>query len=302
MRKSLLIFIIAGALLLTGCQEASVARQLEGLSEIMEQIGPLPTVTPTPKPTPSPKPTQRPKATPTPTPSPKPTPSPTTSPTAEPSPTPTPTPTPSLTPAPTPSPTPTPTPKPTPTPSPTPAPTPEPTATPYPEWMFAPTPGSIPYMTPAPTPVPTPTPTQAPDPGPSQITDAADAAEPSATYATGQEVAEFAQQYVGYNYVWGGKSPETGFDCSGLVYYVYQQFGYELNRTAADQARNGSHVEADALEPGDVLCFYKGSTIGHSGIYIGDGNYVHAQDSATGVVISPLSERKGGFEARRILK
>ena len=52
MRKSLLIFIIAGALLLTGCQEASVARQLEGLSEIMEQIGPLPTVTPTPEPTP----------------------------------------------------------------------------------------------------------------------------------------------------------------------------------------------------------------------------------------------------------
>lgn len=164
--------------------------------------------------------------------------------------------------------------------------------------MFAPTPGSIPYMTP----VPTPTPTPAPDSGPSQITDAADAANPSATYATGQQVAEFAQQYVGYNYVWGGKSPETGFDCSGLVYYVYQQFGYELNRTAADQARNGTRVEADALEPGDVLCFYKGSTIGHSGIYIGDGNYVHAQDSATGVVISPLSERKGGFEARRILK
>ena len=168
--------------------------------------------------------------------------------------------------------------------------------------MFAPTPGYIPYMTPAPTPVPTPTPSQAPDSGPSQITDAADAANPSATYATGQQVAEFAQQYVGYNYVWGGKSPETGFDCSGLVYYVYQQFGYELNRTAADQARNGTHVEADALEPGDVLCFYKGSTIGHSGIYIGDGNYVHAQDSATGVVVSPLSERRGGFEARRILK
>ena len=292
MRKSLLIFIIAGALLLTGCQEASVARQLEELSEIMEQVGPLPTVTPTPEPTPtpSPKPTQRPKATPAPTPAPTLAPTPT--PTAEPSPTPTPTP----------SPTPTPTPKPTPSPTPTPAPTPEPTATPYPEWMFAPTPGSIPYMTPAPTPVPTPVPTQAPASGPSQITDAADAANPSATYATGQEVAAFAQQYVGYNYVWGGKSPETGFDCSGLVYYVYQQFGYELNRTAAEQAGNGSHVEADALEPGDVLCFYKGGTIGHSGIYIGDGNYVHAQDSATGVVISPLSERKGGFEARRILK
>ena len=294
MRKSLLILIFAGALLLTGCQEASVARQLEELSELVEQIGPLPTVTPTPSPTP--KATPRPKATPTPSPAPK------LTPTTTPEPSPAPTSTPTPTPTPTPSPTPAPTPKPTPTPSPTPAPTPEPTVTPYPEWMFAPTPGSIPYMTPAPTPVPTPVPTQAPDSGPSQITDAADTETPSATYATGQEVAEFAQQYVGYNYVWGGKSPETGFDCSGLVYYVYQQFGYTLNRTAADQARNGTHVEADALEPGDVLCFYKGSTIGHSGIYIGDGNYVHAQDSATGVVISPLSERKGGFEARRILQ
>lgn len=168
--------------------------------------------------------------------------------------------------------------------------------------MFAPTPGSIPYMTPAPTPVPTPAAAQAPSSAPSQITEAADTQSPSATYATGQEVAAFAQQYVGYNYVWGGKSPETGFDCSGLVYYVYQQFGYELNRTAAGQAGNGTHVEAGALEPGDVLCFYKGSTIGHSGIYIGGGSYVHAQDSATGVVISPLSERTGSFVARRILQ
>lgn len=292
MRKTLLILLFAAALLLTGCQEAAVARQLEELAEVMDQIGPLPTVTPTPEPTPSPKPTLRPKATPAPTLTPSPTPAPT------PSPTPAPTPSPTPTPTPTPSPTPTPTPRPTPTP----APTPEPTPTPYPEWMFAPTPGSIPYMTPAPTPAPTPVPTQAPNSAPSQITEAADTQSPSATYATGQEVAEFAQQYVGYNYVWGGKSPETGFDCSGLVYYVYQQFGYTLNRVAADQARNGVHVDADALEPGDVLCFYKGSTIGHSGIYIGDGNYVHAQDSATGVVISPLSERKGGFEARRILQ
>ena len=170
--------------------------------------------------------------------------------------------------------------------------------------MFAPTPGSIPYMTPAPTPVPTPVPTQAPDSGPSQITDAADAANPSATYATGQQVAEFAQQYVGYNYVWGGKSPETGFDCSGLVYYVYRQFGYTLNRVACDQANNGVHVEPDQLQPGDILCFYSGSDyIGHVGIYIGDNKFVHAQNSATGVVVSALEVyyANRGFEARRII-
>lgn len=281
------------SLLLTGCQSAVLARQLENLSALLEQAGPLPTVTPTPAVTP------KPSATPKPTASPKPTPAATPKPTATPSPSPTATATPSPKPTATPRPTPTPTPRPTPTATPKPTATPEPTPTPYPDWMMAPIPESIPYMTPKPTPQPTPEPTPAP---PSQITEAGDTSNPSATYATGQEVADFAQQYVGYSYKWGGSSPETGFDCSGFVYYVYQQFGYELNRTAADQAANGVHVEPDELEPGDVLCFYKGSYIGHSGIYIGDGSYVHSQDSATGVVVSPLSERTGGFEARRILE
>lgn len=291
MRKSLLILICLLTMLLTGCQSAALARQMENISEIMEQIGPLPTVTPSPTATP------RATAKPSPSRTPKPTLTPSPVPTAAASPSPSPT----ATPSPSPVPTAKPAPKPTPTPSPTPEPTatPVPTQTPYPSWMFAPIPVSIPYITPTPTPVPTPEPTPAP---PSQISQAGDTSSPSATYATGQEVADFAQQYVGYSYKWGGSSPETGFDCSGFVYYVYQQFGYELNRTAADQASNGSHVEPDALEPGDVLCFYKGSYIGHSGIYVGDGNYVHSQDSATGVVVSPLSERTGGFEARRILQ
>lgn len=124
----------------------------------------------------------------------------------------------------------------------------------------------------------------------------------SPTYATGKKVADFALQYVGYNYLYGGKTPETGFDCSGLVYYTYGCFGYQLDRTAAAQAQNGEHVELDALEPGDILCFYNGgSWIGHVGIYIGDGEYVHAQNEATGVIISAVSEVKCKIEARRIL-
>ena len=120
----------------------------------------------------------------------------------------------------------------------------------------------------------------------------------------GRQVAEFALQFVGYNYCWGGKSPETGFDCSGLVYYVYQQFGYTLNRVACDQANNGVHVEPDQLQPGDILCFYSGNDyIGHVGIYIGDNKFVHAQNSATGVVVSALEGyyANRGFEARRII-
>ena len=124
------------------------------------------------------------------------------------------------------------------------------------------------------------------------------------SYEKGQQIAQFALQYVGYNYCWGGKDPSTGFDCSGLVYYTYQHFGYTLNRVAQDQARNGVAVSADELQPGDILCFYSGSSyIGHSGIYIGNGMFVHAQNSATGVVITQLagSYANRGFEARRIV-
>ena len=119
----------------------------------------------------------------------------------------------------------------------------------------------------------------------------------------GMQIAQYAVQFVGCPYSWGGKDP-SGFDCSGFVYYVYQQFGITLNRVAQEQAQNGVPVDPSALQPGDVLCFYSGSSyIGHAGIYIGNGMFVHAQNSVTGVVITELaghySER--GFEARRIV-
>ena len=120
---------------------------------------------------------------------------------------------------------------------------------------------------------------------------------------TGQQIASYACQFVGSRYVWGGTTPD-GFDCSGLVYYVYKQFGYTLNRVAADQASNGRHVEPSELQPGDILCFYSGSSyIGHAGIYIGNGQFVHASNSTTGVIISDLAGYyvSRGYEARRII-
>ena len=118
----------------------------------------------------------------------------------------------------------------------------------------------------------------------------------------GRQIADYALQFVGYNYCWGGTSPSSGFDCSGLVYYVYSQFGYTLNRVACDQANNG--VSVTDLQPGDILCFYSGSSyIGHVGIYIGDNKFVHAQNSATGVVVTELAGyyASRGYEARRIV-
>lgn len=121
---------------------------------------------------------------------------------------------------------------------------------------------------------------------------------------TGREVADFALNYVGYNYRWGGESPSTGFDCSGFTSFVYKQFGYELNRVACDQAKNGKAVSNDKLQPGDILCFYSsGSYIGHVGLYIGDNMFVHAANSSSGVITSSVTGYYAtrGFVARRIL-
>ena len=125
----------------------------------------------------------------------------------------------------------------------------------------------------------------------------------SAGSGIGAKAAEMALQYVGYNYKWGGQSPSTGFDCSGLVYYVYSQLGYTLPRVANDQASYGTGVSLSDIQPGDILCFYSGSNyVGHVGLYIGDNKFVHASTSTTGVIISELSGyyQSRGFVIRRV--
>lgn len=106
----------------------------------------------------------------------------------------------------------------------------------------------------------------------------------------GQQIADLAQQYVGYSYVYGEESPSRGFDCSGLVYYCYGQFGYKLSRTASQQYKNhGTSVSKSELKVGDLVFFSSsGDGVTHVGIYIGDGKFVHASTSKTGVIISEL--------------
>ena len=108
---------------------------------------------------------------------------------------------------------------------------------------------------------------------------------------------DVAQQYLGVPYVWGGESP-AGFDCSGLVQYVYGQLGVDLPRTAADQARVGQPVAslADA-RPGDLLAFH--DPVDHIGIYAGNGLMVVAPK--TGDVVKVQSVYDEPTAIRRVL-
>jgi cell wall-associated NlpC family hydrolase len=95
-----------------------------------------------------------------------------------------------------------------------------------------------------------------------------------------------AMQYLGVPYVWGGASP-SGFDCSGFVMFVYAQLGVSLPHHAASQFNYGTPVSIDQLEPGDLV-FFDG--LGHEGIYIGGGQFIHAPHTGDVVKISSLGD------------
>jgi peptidoglycan DL-endopeptidase CwlO len=100
----------------------------------------------------------------------------------------------------------------------------------------------------------------------------------------GQAVA-IAEQYLGVPYVWGGASP-SGFDCSGLVMYVYGQLGVSLPHNAAAQYASLPHVPLGDLQPGDLVFFYG---FGHVGIYVGNGTMIHAPHTGTVVQFGSIS-------------
>jgi cell wall-associated NlpC family hydrolase len=112
------------------------------------------------------------------------------------------------------------------------------------------------------------------------------------------EAASIALQYLGVPYRWAGADPDTGFDCSGLVMYVFAQLGVQLPHFAAGQYGYGSPVARDQLQPGDLV-FFDG--LSHVGIYIGNGQFVHAPHTGTVVSIASLASFGGSYVgARRV--
>lgn len=103
---------------------------------------------------------------------------------------------------------------------------------------------------------------------------------------TGVDLANYATQFVGNPYVYGGSSLTDGADCSGFVMAVYAQFGYSLPHSAGAQSGYGTKVDTSSLEPGDIVFYGSDGVIGHCGIYIGSGNIVHASNEETGIKIS----------------
>jgi peptidoglycan DL-endopeptidase CwlO len=114
----------------------------------------------------------------------------------------------------------------------------------------------------------------------------------------GLRVVQIANHLTGVPYSWGGTSPRSGFDCSGLVQYVYSKGGIDLPHHAASQYSRGRRVGRGALRAGDLVFF---SGLGHVGIYAGGGKFIHAPRRGTTVRWSRLSSHGSYYGARRLV-
>lgn len=112
----------------------------------------------------------------------------------------------------------------------------------------------------------------------------------------GSAIVKKTLSYLGLPYVWGGSNPETGFDCSGLVNYVYAKFGYTITRVAEYQYKlDGKYVKFSELQAGDLVFFHSPgdkTDISHVGMYICGGLFVHASGKGTGIIVSSLYQTK----------
>lgn len=112
---------------------------------------------------------------------------------------------------------------------------------------------------------------------------------------------EDAKYFKGGRYIWGGTTPH-GFDCSGYVQYLYKKHHINLPRTAWSQSKSGTPINKNQLEEGDLVFFLtdkkRGIPVTHVGIYLGDGEFIHAASKKKGIIISPLNT---GYYAKKFV-
>ena len=116
----------------------------------------------------------------------------------------------------------------------------------------------------------------------------------SSSSGSGSSIVDYATQFVGNPYVWGGTSLTSGADCSGFTQSVYAQFGYSLPRTSYEQQNWGTEVSYADAQPGDLICYG-----GHVAIYMGNGQIVHASNSRDGIKISNNAAYRTILSVRR---
>lgn len=105
------------------------------------------------------------------------------------------------------------------------------------------------------------------------------------------DICQYAKQFLGNPYVWGGTSLTKGADCSGFVLSVFAKYGVSLPHSSRAQANMGTSISASDLQPGDLVFYAKGGTVNHVALYIGNGQVIHASSPKTGIKISSYKYR-----------
>ena len=128
------------------------------------------------------------------------------------------------------------------------------------------------------------------------MTETAEAEEVLSEEELRQQIVDFALQFEGNPYVYGGTSLTNGADCSGFTQSIYAQFGYSLPRTSYEQQNWGTEVSYADAQPGDLICYG-----GHVAIYMGNGRIVHASNSVDGIKISDNAAYRTIVSVRRLV-
>jgi cell wall-associated NlpC family hydrolase len=114
----------------------------------------------------------------------------------------------------------------------------------------------------------------------------------------GNGIVADAYALLGIPYKYGGSSPSSGFDCSGLTSYIYKKNGISIPRTASQQSGAGKYVEVSDLQPGDIVCWDRPGTSHHVGIYVGGKKFIHAPQRGDKIRVTSFSQRKPSFGVR----